>query len=162
MSGSEDFFECLECIDVVIHMAAKVHHMKNKDNEKDDYLEINHKATINLALQAAKAGVKRFIFLSTIKVNGEKTEHNKIYTHLDKPNPKDSYAISKAKAEEDLLELSKNTNLEVVIIRPPLIYGPAAKGNFLSLMNISKRNIPLPLKSIKNKEVLLILIIWFI
>lgn len=152
MSSIEDFSECIKGIDVIIHMAAKVHQMKNKDNEKDDYLEINHKATVNLALQAANAGVKRFIFISTIKVNGEKTENNKIYTHLDKPNPQDSYAISKAKAEKDLLELSKNTNLEVVIIRPTLIYGPAAKGNFLSLMKISKRNIPLPFKSIKNKR----------
>lgn len=152
MSSKEDFSECLKGIDVVIHMAAKVHQMNNKDNEKDDYLEINHKATVNLALQAANAGVKRFIFISTIKVNGEKTEHNKIYTYLDKPNPEDSYAISKAKAEKGLLEVSNNTNLEVVIIRPPLIYGPAAKGNFLTLMKISKKNIPLPFKSIKNKR----------
>lgn len=152
MSKNENFADCLKDIDVVIHTAAKVHKMNSSKHFIDEYSEVNHKATINLAKQAVDAGIKRFIFISSIKVNGEKTLLNESFKYDDKTNPQDAYAISKAKAEQDLLQLAKVSKLEVVIIRPPLVYGPGAKGNFQTLLKISKKNIPMPLKSINNKR----------
>ena len=153
ISSTTDFSDCLKNIDLVIHTAARVHQMRDKSKDPlIDFMEINCYGTLNLAMQAAEAGVKRFIFISSIKVNGEKTISGMPFRHDDIVNTNDPYAVSKYKAEVGLLEIAKNYDMEVVIIRPPLVYGPGVKGNFKSLMNLSKKNIPLPLGSIKNKR----------
>ena len=142
-------------VDTVIHCAGFAH--QNKIYSKKNlilYDLINHQGTVNLAKQAAEQGVKRFIFISTIKVNGELS--CKIpFKSTDKSNPQDPYSISKQKAEKGLKRISKNGKMEIVIIRPPLIYGPEAKGNFKDLIKIINLGIPLPLKKIKNKRSLI-------
>lgn len=141
-------------IDTVIHLAARVHLMQDTANDPlAAYRAANTSSTLNLARQAAAAGVRRFIFLSSIKVNGEGRDTP--YTEQDTPNPSDPYAISKWEAEQGLLEIAAETGLEVVILRPPLIYGPGVKANFLRLMRWVERGIPLPFGSIHNQRSLL-------
>jgi len=145
-------------VDCVIHLAARVHVMV--DNSRDPlsvYREVNTKGTMNLARQALKAGVKRFVYISSIKVNGECTTINIPYTDTDNPAPSDPYAISKYEAEQQLLELSSSGDLEIVIIRPPLVYGPGVKANFLSMLRWLNKGIPLPFGSIQNKRSLVAL-----
>ena len=138
--------------DVVIHLAARVHIMQEVTKSPlDAFLSVNLHGTINLAQAAAKAGVKRFIYISSIKVNGEYTE-NKPFSEDDIPCPQDPYAVSKYQAEMALLELAKSTPMEVVIIRPPLVYGAGVKANFLQLMRLVKRSIPLPFAFINNQR----------
>ena len=147
--------DALRDIDVVIHLIARVHVMDDK--VADPLLEfrnINVNTTIALAKTAAKLGIKRFIFLSSVKVNGESTFH-KPFSESDLPHPQDAYAISKWEAEEALREISKDTGMEVVIIRSPLVYGPNVKANFLKVMQYIKRGIPLPLGAIQNKRSLI-------
>jgi len=115
-----------------------------------EFRRVNVEGTRNLALQAVAAGVKRFVYLSSIKVNGELTQPNSFFTADDSVNPQDPYGISKWEAEQVLHQISKNTGLEVVVIRPPLIYGPNAKGNFASMVKWLGRGIPLPFGSINN------------
>ena len=110
----------------------------------EEYREVNTLGTMNLAKQAVASGVKRFIFISTIKVNGESTSLEYPFQASDPRDPDDFYGQSKAEAEVKLLELAYNTGLEVVIIRPPLVYGPGVKANFASLLNLVNRGIPLP------------------
>lgn len=149
-----NWLEYLKNIDVVIHTAARVHMMKdNSDNPLNDYRKINVEGTLNLARQAVKSGVKRFIFISSIKVNGESTNlPTKAFNSEDKVNPIDYYGISKFEAEEGLKQISKLTGLEVVIIRPPLVYGPGVKANFHSMMKWLQKGIPLPFGAIHNKR----------
>jgi nucleoside-diphosphate-sugar epimerase len=126
-----------------------------KDNALDplsEFRQMNVQGTLNLARQAAMSGVRRFIYLSSIKVNGEATEKGRLFTEADTPHPSDAYGISKYEAEEGLMKISQETNMEVVIIRPPLVYGKGVKANFASLLNIVKRKIPLPLGAIENKR----------
>jgi nucleoside-diphosphate-sugar epimerase len=140
-------------VQVVIHAAGIAHiSTKKKPDSISKYREINCHATLNLARQAASVGVKRFIFISSIKVNGEFTEPNHPFCADDIPNPKDAYGISKLEAEQALQELSAKTGLEIVIIRPPLVYGPNIKGNLLSLVKLINTGIPIPFGSIKNKR----------
>lgn len=144
--------------DVVIHVAARVHVMNDKSaNPLAEFRRINTAATLALARQAADAGVKRFIFLSTVKVHGESTDERGPFSESDKCNPTDPYAISKWEAEQALMDLSRTTGMEVVIIRPPLIYGPGVKGNFASMLHWVNRGIPLPLGKAKNQRSLLAL-----
>jgi len=124
----------------------------NSDDPLCDFREVNTAGTLNLARQAADAGVKRFIFISSIKVNGESTLKGSKFAASDVANPQDPYGISKAEAEAGLLELAKESGMDVVIIRPPLVYGPGVKGNFLNLMKLSRLSIPLPFGLIKNKR----------
>ena len=145
----------LHNIDVVFHLAARVHVMK--DNSADplaSYLQSNVQFTTELATYAAAAGVKRFVFISSIKVNGEST-NTKAFTEIDKPDPQDPYAISKLRAEESLLAVGWDTGMEVVILRPPLVYGPGVKANFLSLLQVADRMVPLPLSCISNTRSLI-------
>ncbi|WP_415900111.1 UDP-glucose 4-epimerase family protein [Neptuniibacter sp. QD48_11] len=152
-TGETDWSDALSGIDVVIHAAARVHLMEdNEVNPLEAYRLVNVKATMNLAKQAVQAGVKRFIFISTIKVNGENTNLANNITADDHPCPQDFYSQSKWEAEKNLLSLSRDTGIEVVIIRPPLVYGPNVKGNFKSLINILRKGIPLPLGAITNKR----------
>ena len=144
-----DFSSMFENIDVIIHCAARVHVMK--DSAVDplaEYMEVNLKGTINLAKQAAKAGVKRFIFLSSIKVNGESTTNKDPYTAFDIPKPNDPYGLSKLEAEKQLLTLAEQTGMEVVIIRSPLVYGEGVGANFYSLMKFINKGFPLPFRAI--------------
>lgn len=153
ISSNTDFFDCLKDIDVIIHAAARVHQMNDRSKDPlSAFMEVNCHGTINLAKQAAIAGVKRFIFISSIKVNGEKTEPGIPFRFDDIPSTLDPYGVSKYKAEIGLQKIAQDTELDIVIIRPPLVYGPGVKANFQSLMSISQRNLPLPLGAVKNKR----------
>ncbi|MDC1190412.1 SDR family oxidoreductase [Gammaproteobacteria bacterium] len=153
ISSNENFSDCLNDVDVIIHTAARVHQMNDlADDPHKEFMETNCFGTLNLAKQAAKAGVKRFIFISTIKVNGEQSHSGRPLSFDDPRRPEDSYGISKAKAEEGLLKIASETDLEVTIIRPPLVYGPNVKANFAALLNLAAKNIPLPLGSVHNKR----------
>jgi UDP-N-acetyl-alpha-D-quinovosamine dehydrogenase len=146
----------LTSCDAVVHLAARVHVMADTaQNSLETYLATNCGATINLARQAAQAGVKRFVFISTIKVNGEGRDEP--YGATDAPAPEDAYAISKWEAEQGLLRIERETGLEVVILRPPLVYGPGVKANFLQVMRTIQKGWPLPLGAIRNHRSLLYL-----
>lgn len=152
ISSDTDWQDTLRGIDVVIHLAALVHVMKAASEDRfAEYRQINTDGTARLALMAAEAGVKRFVFLSSIKVNGEATEVLG-FSESDTPNPKDNYAISKWEAEQTLHKVAKDTGMEIVILRPPLVYGPHVRANFLRLLDMVNKNIPLPLSSINNKR----------
>ena len=140
-------------VDCVIHCAARVHVMNDSSCDPlADFREVNTYGTLNLARQAADAGVKRFIFISSIKVSGEGTTLNLPYKSSDEPCPVDPYGISKYEAEVGLKEIALETGMEVVIIRPVLVYGPDVKANFLNMMKWLNKNIPLPLGAIHNKR----------
>ncbi len=145
LEADTDWGEAFVGIDVVIHCAARVHVMKDgSDNPLVEYRTVNVDGTLNLASQAVKAGVKRFVFISSIKVNGEATQLGRAFTSEDVAAPVDAYGISKAEAEAGLRLLAQETGLEVVIIRPPLVYGPGVRGNFSSIMRWVARGWPLP------------------
>jgi nucleoside-diphosphate-sugar epimerase len=146
----------LDDIDCVIHCAAKTHFVNNiKKSSLFSYKKVNIEGTVNLAEKAAACGVKRFIFLSSIKVNGEKTLKSRIFKHNDIPKPEDAYGISKWEAEKALWKISKKTGLEIVIIRAPLVYGSGVKGNLNRLINLVKLGIPLPFSQINNRRSLI-------
>ncbi|WP_413738398.1 UDP-glucose 4-epimerase family protein [Shewanella sp. BJSY2023SW001] len=142
ISSTTDYSDCLIDVKTVIHTAAKVHNMTSM--EPDEYYEVNTDGTLNLARQAAKSGVKRFIFISSVKVNGESTLQGKPFLFDDPHNPFDAYGMSKSKAEIGLFDISNETGMEIVIIRPPLIYGPDVKGNYEALLKLTLRGVPLP------------------
>lgn len=147
-----DWGDALDNVDVVVHCAARVHIMNDSSADPlAEFREVNTYGTLNLARQAANAGVKRLIFLSSIKVNGEFTAERP-FVSGDKNVPLDPYGLSKYEAEQGLLKIGQETGLEVVIIRPPLVYGPDVKANFLSLLRWVHKGVPLPLGSIKNKR----------
>lgn len=142
-------------IDTVIHCAARVHQMG--DSSLSEYRRVNVGGTLALARQAAAAGVRRFIFISSIKVNGESTVLGSPFSAADIPAPVDPYGISKYEAEQGLFELSDNTGMEVVVIRPVLVYGPGVKANFSTMMRWLYKSIPLPLGAIDNRRSLIAL-----
>lgn len=138
---------------VVIHAAARAHVMKDEVADSlAEYRRVNVEGTLNLARQAAAAGVKRFVFISSIKVNGEATVNDKAFSANDKPAPEDAYGLSKLEAEQGLMQLAAYTEMEVVIVRPPLVYGPGVKGNFASMIKLVEKGLPLPLGAIHNKR----------
>ena len=150
--------ELLKSGGVVVHTAARVHVMNDKVSDPlAEFRKVNVEGTLNLARQAVSAGVRRFIFISSIKVNGESTLPGRPYCAESAPEPMDPYGISKLEAEEGLRELAKETGLEVVIIRPPLVYGPGVKANFLSMMRWLSKGVPLPLGAICNSRSLVAL-----
>lgn len=139
--------------EIVVHLAARAHVMNDTSaNPLDSYRQVNTAGTLNLAKHAAIAGVKRFIFISTIKVLGEKTELGQPFTCDDPYNPKDPYSVSKVEAEKGLRVIGKTYGMQIVIIRPPLVYGHGVKGNFASLIKLVKLPVPLPVGSIRNKR----------
>ncbi|MEO9494301.1 MAG: SDR family oxidoreductase [Vibrio splendidus] len=148
-----DYSAALSGVSVVIHLAARVHVMGDSvENPLDAYREVNTLGTINLARQAVNAGVKRFVFISSIKVNGEASISGYPFTYADKRKPEDFYGQSKSEAEEQLLALAEETGLEVVIIRPTLVYGTGVKANFASLMNLVSKGFPLPFGLINSNK----------
>tara|TARA_E500000331_G_scaffold345517_1_gene383178 strand:- start:38 stop:982 length:945 start_codon:yes stop_codon:yes gene_type:complete len=140
-------------VDVIIHCASKVHDFGPPSLKSLDlYREINVKATKEIAIKAVQCNVRKFIFISSIKVNGEKTKLDRPFTNYTSPKPNDNYSISKLEAEDVLKSISKKSGIELVIIRPPLVYGPGVGANFLSLMKLIFLKIPLPFSLINNKR----------
>lgn len=139
--------------DSVIHLAARAHVMQDQErNPLQAFRVSNVDTAIGMAKRAVEAGVRRFVFMSTIKVNGEETASGCSFRPEDSTDPKDPYAISKWEAEQGLFEIAKRTGLEVVIIRPPLVYGPGVKGNFATLIKWVKIGVPLPFGSLRNRR----------
>jgi nucleoside-diphosphate-sugar epimerase len=122
-----------------------------------EFRKVNVEGTLNLARQAVEAGVKRFVYLSSIKVNGEQTSKGSSFSEEDTPAPEDSYGISKMEAEQALRELSRDSDMAVVIVRPPLVYGPGVKGNFAKIIKLVEKGLPLPLGALHNKRSLVAL-----
>ena len=148
-----DMFPVLEGIHAVVHAAARVHVMNETAVDAlSEFRRVNVQGTLRLARHAAESGVKRFIFISSIKVNGESTVVDKPFKADDLPAPVDPYGVSKYEAEEALKELAQKTGMEVVIIRPPLVYGPGVKANFLSMLRWLDKGIALPLGAIANRR----------
>jgi UDP-glucose 4-epimerase len=144
LDGATDWHQALSGCSAVVHLAARVHVMSDTDEDPlRAYREVNVDGSLNLARQAVAAGVKRFVFVSSVKVNGEATD-GKPFSAADRPAPRDPYGQSKMEAEAALLELGRETGLEVVIVRPPLVYGPGVKANFLSLVKLVRVGVPLP------------------
>jgi len=144
-----DWGQVLAGVDTVIHLAGRAHVVKERDSDPlSAYRRVNVAGTERLARMAVSHGVKRLVFLSSVKVNGEETETR--YMEKDIPAPADPYAISKFEAEEVLKQIAGETGLEVVIIRPPLVYGPGVKANFLQLISIVAMGFPLPFKAVNN------------
>jgi len=145
-------------VDAVIHLAARVHITREGPvNPLKEFRKVNVAGTESLAKAAAESGIKRFVFVSSIGVNGAETVLGKPFSETDKPNPHNAYALSKCEAEQDLQRIAAETGMEVVIIRPPLVYGPDAPGNFGSLMHWLRRGVPLPLGAIHNQRSLVAL-----
>jgi nucleoside-diphosphate-sugar epimerase len=158
IDGFTDWAAALQGVEVVVHLAARVHVMRDTSADPlAEFLQANLHATINLAVQAARAGVKRLVYVSSIKVNGEETRDGCAYTEAESPDPQDPYAISKWQAELALHEIAAESGLEVVIVRPPLIYGREVKGNFLRLLQAVDKGIPLPLAGTHNARSMLYL-----
>ncbi|RKZ24837.1 hypothetical protein DRQ26_06880 [bacterium] len=158
LDADSDWSAPLQGMDVVIHTAARVHiQSDNRADSLTEFRRINVAGTLNLARQAKAAGVKRFIYLSSIKVNGEVTEPGSPFLSEQQPAPVDPYAVSKYEAETGLLQLVPEVGFDVVIIRPPLVYGPGVKANFESMLRWLSRGIPLPLGGIDNQRSLLAL-----
>lgn len=144
---------------VLVHLAARVHVMYDAEVDPlSAFRAANVAGTLNLARQAVEAGVKRFVFISSIGVNGSQTATGRPFSEADKPNPHNAYALSKWEAEQGLIQIAAETALEVVIIRPPLVYGPDAPGNFGSLTRAVMRSMPLPLGAIHNRRSLVALV----
>jgi nucleoside-diphosphate-sugar epimerase len=148
-----DWRPALSGVEAVAHLAARVHVMDEKSADPlGEFRRVNVEGTANLARQAAVAGVKRFVFVSSIKVNGESTEPGCPFTADDAPAPEDSYGISKHEAEQALGEIARRTDMEIVIIRPPLVYGPSVKANFKVMMDWLARGLPLPLGAVTHNR----------
>ena len=148
-----DWQNALNHVDVVVHSAARVHVMaESAADPVAEFRRVNVEASLNLARQAAKAGVKRFIYLSSIKVNGEFTQPGCAFAADDSPDPVDPYGISKLEAELALKDLALATGMEVVIIRPVLVYGVGVKANFLNMIRWLQRGVPLPFGAVHNKR----------
>lgn len=152
IDGKTDWTNALRSVDVVVHLAARAHVMKeNAANPLAEFRKVNVEGTQQLAQSAVNAGVKRFIYVSSVKVNGEQTGLSP-FTELSIPNPQNPYGASKWEAEQGLKRIAEETGMEVVTIRPPLVYGVGVKANFASMMRVVKRGIPLPFGAIHNKR----------
>lgn len=158
IDANTDWSVALIGVSSVVHAAARAHVMKDQSADPlAEFRRVNVAGTLNLAQQAAAAGVKRFVFVSSIKVNGELTQIEQPFTEKDRAIPVDAYGISKYEAEVGLQHIAKETGMEVVIIRPVLVYGPGVKGNFLSMMHWLHKGIPLPFGAVNNSRSLVAL-----
>lgn len=154
IDAETDWRGTLQGVHAVVHLAARVHVMNDRTADPlTTFRQVNVAGTLNLARQCAVAGVQRFVFVSSVKVNGE--ERAAPYTEADTPAPEDAYALSKWEAEQGLWQIAAQTGLEVVILRPPLVYGPEVGTNFLALLRTVARGIPLPLGAISNQRSLI-------
>lgn len=153
-----DWSDALQRCDAVVHTAARVHVMNDEDVDPlSAFRRVNVAGTINLAKQAAEMGVRRFILISSIKVNGELTPPGFCFSADHEPKPIDPYGRSKLEAEIGLKQIGKDTGMEVVILRPPMVYGPGVKGNFATMIKWTRMPIPLPFGSVANKRSLVAL-----
>jgi nucleoside-diphosphate-sugar epimerase len=155
-SSEEETGQALHGVEAVIHLAARVHIMEDRAGDPlGEFRRVNTEWTSRLARAAARQGVRRFVYLSSIKVNGE--ERAAPFTEQDAPNPQDPYGISKWEAEQALAAVSSETGLEMVVVRSPLVYGPGVGGNFLQLLTVLRRGVPLPLALVENRRSLVYL-----
>lgn len=153
LAADTDWSAALVGVDAVVHTAARVHVMRDVALDPlTAYRQTNVEGTLALARQAAAAGVRRFVFLSSVKVNGERTLSGQAFRADDEPRPEDASGVSKMEAEMGLRLIAAQTGLEVVIIRPPLVYGPGVKANFATMMRWLRRGLPLPLEAISNQR----------
>lgn len=153
LGESAGWAEVVHGVDAVIHCAARAHVMNDKSVDPlAEFRRVNVDGALSLANEASKAGVKRFVFVSTVKVNGESTNHRTPFSEADERSPEDPYARSKAEAELRLQDFCAEKGMELVVVRPPLVYGPGVKGNFQSLLKLCKLPVPLPFASMKNKR----------
>ena len=151
INASTDWLGALLGVDVVIHLAARVHVIKDfAADPLAEFLKVNLHGTVNLAQQAARAGVKRLVYVSTVKVNGERTADLRSFAESDRAAPQDPYGVSKWQAEQALQRIAQEAGLEIVIVRPPLVYGPGVKGNFIKLLAAIDSGVPLPLAGANN------------
>jgi UDP-glucose 4-epimerase len=158
MDDATDWSSPLTGVETVVHLAARVHIMQETVADPlAAFRAVNVAATLNLARQAVEAGVKRFVFLSSIKVNGEATAPGRPFTAADTPRPEDAYGRSKWEAEQALQALGRDSGMEIVVIRPPLVYGPGVKANFASLMRWAARPFPWPFGLVDNRRSLVFL-----
>lgn len=158
LSPETDWAQALAGVDIVVHTAARVHIMDDKAiNPLTEFCRINVDGTLALARQAAAAGVRRFVFISSVKVNGEETLPGHPFTADAVPAPQDAYGISKRDAELGLQQIAAETGLEVVVIRPPLVYGPGVRANFQTLLCAVGHGLPLPLGAVDNRRSLVAL-----
>lgn len=148
-----DWSSALSGVDAVVHAAARVHVMdEDAADPLAEFRRVNVEGTLRLARQAADAGVRRFVFVSSIKVNGERTVPGAPFTAQDDPAPEDAYGISKAEAEAGLFALGRETGMEIVAVRPPLVHGPGVQGNFARMLQWVARGVPLPLGAVDNRR----------
>jgi len=153
-----DWTQALQGVTHVVHLAARVHVMDDRAADPlAEFRRANVAATLRLARQAAAAGVRRLVFVSSVKVNGEETQPGQPFTADDVPRPQDPYGVSKLEAEQGLLELARETGMEVAIVRPPLVYGPGVGANFRSMLRWVQRGVPLPLGGVHNRRTLVAL-----
>lgn len=158
LSKDADWRPALEGAQAVIHLAARVHIMRDAAADPlSEFRQVNVAGSVELARQAVTAGVKRFVFVSSIKVHGEWSQPGRPFSADDTPAPIDPYGVSKLEAENALRELSARTGMGLTIVRPPLVYGPGVRANFLALMSWVYRGVPLPLGAIHNRRSLVAL-----
>jgi UDP-glucose 4-epimerase len=158
LTAATDWSAMVAGVDVVVHTAARVHMLDDAAADPlAEFQRVNVQGTLRLASQASAAGVKRFVFVSSVKVNGESTPGGRPFKADDRPAPLDAYGVSKHEAEQALRELSSQTGMELVIVRPPLVYGPGVKANFASMMRWLGRGMPLPLGAVDNRRSLVAL-----
>ncbi len=153
LCGDNDWREVLDGVETVVHCAARVHVMVERSADPlADFRRSNVLGTLNLARQAADAGVRRMVFISSVKVNGESTHPGMPFRADDQPRPVDPYGVSKREAEQALLELGRQRDMEIVIIRPPLVYGPGVKANFAAMIKWLSRGVPLPFGAVTGNR----------
>ena len=152
LNAFNDWATLLEDVDYIFHLVGVSHFSNKLKNEKDYFYKINVHLTKKIAEGAAISKVKKIIFLSSIKVNGEYTSLNKPFLSTDTPNPQDNYGVSKLEAEKQIIKFCNCSNLKYTIVRPPLVYGPNAKGNFKLILDFIKMGIPLPFKLLNNQR----------
>lgn len=153
VDGTTYWGRALDGCSSVVHLAARVHVMLERaDDPLAEFRRVNVDGTLNLGAQAAAAGVRRFVYVSSVKVNGESTAADRAFSAADTPAPQDPYGISKMEAEQGLRRIAAETGMEVVIVRPPLVYGPGVKANFAALMRAVQRGVPLPLASVSRNR----------
>jgi len=152
IDGNTDWSKALRGVEYIVHLASPSDQPRGSPADSlAKYRRVNVAGSRRLAEQAAAAGARRLVFMSTIKVNGERTAE-RAYTENDAPRPEDAYGISKQEAEQALRDVAQKTGLEIVVLRPPIVYGPGVKGNFLRLMNLVARGVPLPLGAVNNRR----------